>query len=491
VKDGISLVKTGEGAMQEVQDMLNRMVTLATQSANGTYDNETDRSNLQKEVVALKDEINRIADSANFNGINLLDGSMEQKTVVSNATDVTLTAKKDGVMTSEGQAGEYTLDLSKLNITSNSSQSNGKVTLKFASATVTASVTAGGKLDVADLLGNWTATSVSHGGVKFDVTVDASAGTIKLKMQDVPSADWKTALTASIGVSKANSNYANQIGVTTNKEAIAAGARVYAQASFSLTGISDGTTLTIGEDTYTFAVGANSQYKDAANVVDLTDMKDSAEVTTKIATAAARLTAAAADNKLFKVGSDTTDGKINLTEKDGLTNYETYELAGTSAGKEDASWKNLTTGKSIVQQGKVDSSKTTGGLKLQIGDTAASYNQLTVSIGDIHTDSLGITGIDISSQAGAQAAIDKIKAAINTVSSTRGDLGAVQNRLEHTSNNLSVMTENIQDAESTIRDTDVAEEMMSYTKNSILVQSAQAMLAQANTVPQGVLQLLQ
>jgi flagellin len=126
-----------------------------------------------------------------------------------------------------------------------------------------------------------------------------------------------------------------------------------------------------------------------------------------------------------------------------------------------------------------------------IGDTAKSYNQLSVSIDDIHTSNLGIDDVDISTQEGATSAIDKIKAAINQVSSTRGDLGAVQNRLEHTANNLSVMTENIQDAESTIRDTDIAEEMMSYTKNSILVQSAQAMLAQANTVPQGVLQLLQ
>ena len=79
VKDGISLVKTGEGAMQEIQDMLNRMDYLATQSANGTYDNEVDRANLQKEVDSLKSEINRIADSANFNGIKLLDGSLAAK----------------------------------------------------------------------------------------------------------------------------------------------------------------------------------------------------------------------------------------------------------------------------------------------------------------------------------------------------------------------------------------------------------------------------
>ena len=131
------------------------------------------------------------------------------------------------------------------------------------------------------------------------------------------------------------------------------------------------------------------------------------------------------------------------------------------------------------------------GLTLQIGDTSDAWNQLQVSVEDMHCAALGIADVDISTQDGAQDAVDVIKKAINSVSMTRGTLGATQNRLEHTQNNLSVMEENITDAESTIRDTDVAEEMMSYTKNNILIQSAQAMLAQANQVPQGVLQLLQ
>jgi flagellin len=494
VKDGISLVKTGEGAMQEVQDMLNRMVTLATQSANGTYDEETDRANLQKEIVALKSEINRIADSSNFNGINLLDGSLEQKTVVASPSDISVTAITDGKMAADGQEGEYTLDLSNLTATSNST-TDGSLKLSFAGVSASVSIT-GDKKSTADLktlLQKWSTAAtatVTYGNEQFAVTVDATAGTINLKMKDKPSADWATALQATITATKADSNYADEIGVTTNQEAIAKGAHVYAQGSFTLQNITDGTTLTIGEDTYTFAVGKDSKYASAANVVDLTDMK-ATEVANKLTTVAGRLTTVAASNKLFKVGSDTNSATINLTEKSGLKDYETYELTGPTTNTLDATWKNLTTGKSIVQQGKVDSASSTGGLKLQIGDTAKSYNQLTVSISDIHTDSLGIDGIDIGTQDGATSAIDKIKTAINTVSAVRGDLGAVQNRLEHTANNLSVMTENIQDAESTIRDTDIAEEMMSYTKNSILVQSAQAMLAQANTVPQGVLQLLQ
>ena len=108
----------------------------------------------------------------------------------------------------------------------------------------------------------------------------------------------------------------------------------------------------------------------------------------------------------------------------------------------------------------------------------------------MNTKNLGIAGIDISTQQGAKDAVSLIKDAINTVSSTRGDLGALQNRLEHTINNLGVTSENMTAAESRIRDVDMAKEMMNYTKNNILVQASQSMLAQANQTPQGVLQLL-
>ena len=105
--------------------------------------------------------------------------------------------------------------------------------------------------------------------------------------------------------------------------------------------------------------------------------------------------------------------------------------------------------------------------------------------------SLGIADINIGTQSNAASAISHIKDAINLVSTTRGNLGATQNRLEHTINNLSVTSENMTAAESRIRDVDMAKEMMAYTKNNILVQASQAMLAQANQIPQGVLQLLQ
>ena len=127
---------------------------------------------------------------------------------------------------------------------------------------------------------------------------------------------------------------------------------------------------------------------------------------------------------------------------------------------------------------------------LQVGAEKGQF--IAISITSMKSDDIGLSQLSISgaTNSNAQNAISQIKSALASVSSQRADLGAVQNRLEHTINNLSVMTENVQDAEANIRDVDVAKEMMEYTKNNILNQAAQAMLAQANQLPQGVLQLL-
>ena len=161
-------------------------------------------------------------------------------------------------------------------------------------------------------------------------------------------------------------------------------------------------------------------------------------------------------------------------------------------------------------------------ITLHVGDSHETANQLKVTFQKMNSSSLGlhstdsktfvktlgtgtftvandkkgatavtIKNIDLTKADSARHAISVAQAAIDMVSSMRSDFGAMQNRLDHTINNLSVQTENITAAESRIRDVDMAKEMMAYTKNNILVQSAQAMLAQANQVPQGVLQLLQ
>ena len=338
-KDGISLVQTAEGALTEVHDMLNRMYELAEQSANGTFEDGTDRKQLQKEVDQLKSEINRIADSANFNGIKLLDGSMS---------------------------------------------ANGTTTIKSAATSHVAD-------SVFDANG-------SRSELKFSFSVVSTAS----KAGAVVDKDGKVI----ISVAKAS------VG----------------QASYS-----------------------------AADIQALLS-----KVTAK-------------DDK---VSADMVNAAKNAT----VTGAGIQDATGTKAGKWTALAK-TSSGAANPNAGKP--------LTLQIGDTSDSFNQLKVGIKDCHVDALGLTDMKIGDQDSAAKALDKIKSAINYVSDVRGTLGATQNRLDHTINNLSVMQENIQDAESTIRDTDVADEMMAYTKNNILIQSAQAMLAQANQVPQGVLQLLQ
>ena len=346
--DGISLVQTAEGALTEVHSMLNRMVELATQSANGTYQDNVDRENLTKEVNSLKSEIDRISEGTNFNGINLLDGSLGKST--------------------------------------------------GAPATM---VTTGDAIDAATVLNASGASLAPNQNVSI---TDAGSGKISVVVTNTDDGSAKTTVINLAEVTK--------------------------RTNGSNTGAALGTDATTG----TLAAGETA-------TIDLSS-----------------------------VGL----GKIDIV---GGTGMDAAALATGLAGK-------------ISGVGVPVTGGTGTGLALQIGDTGDDFNNLTVSVGSMSSKALGLDTIDVSTQSGAKNAIKTIKDAINTVSSTRGDLGALQNRLEHTINNLGVTTENMTAAESRIRDVDMAKEMMNYTKNNILVQSSQAMLAQANQLPQGVLQLL-
>jgi flagellin len=617
VKDGISLVKTGEGALQEVQDMLNRMVTLATQSANGTYDDSVDRDNLQKEVDSLKSEINRIADSANFNGINLLDGTLGLNTDAFSfkdlaATEASVEAIKTLALAASVSPADATYHLGTKNVVEakpsfsielgdavyKNSATNAKATLSLvvAGVTVKVEVSSSATLDltastgVAKVVAALKNESLGTGaGVYFKAqgllfSVSAAGNKINFTYAGHPTAS-NAALDASTAITSTEAQNINgQVGSSINTtvstslklqsgminhntvdtvDAVAAKAGKRAGIDLDISNLvkaGDGTELTIDGKTFVIKTKTSSSY--TGNVIDVSKATTS---TARISQAVVALSGYTTDNfiiedkgdnKTIHVEQQVGNDKEYSTDKDLRAVFSAQKVseAAKGAGKE------IVKGKGDIAEGntiKVDDTSyvftkdtkaadtsttkyvligSTGtasmtnlmnainnntkseytatmsgdnvdvrakdatgdapeisgkGLTLQIGDTSDDFNQLAVTISDMHTDTMGIKDIDISTQEGASTAIDKIKNAINFVSSTRGTLGATQNRLEHTQNNLSVMTENIQDAESTIRDTDIAEEMMSYTKNNILVQSAQAMLAQANSVPQGVLQLLQ
>ena len=475
-KDGISLVQTAEGALTEVHDMLNRMYSLAEQSANGTYENETDRAQLQKEVTQLKAEINRIADSSNFNGIQLLDGSLSS--VATNLSNMAVTGVATYQAGVDAVKGRFEVDLSKLTVTNNST-GNVSVTINIGTFGVKVTVGAGLTMTGEELLSgfSFTAQTLVTNGTEFKL-VSNEGGKLVFEMSTNPTTSATAAVQTGFAVSVTygatsgivdNGDY-NRASTVITKGQAATASRL-ATATFDIGTVKDGTVIKIGDTSYTFAVGPNSKFANADNVVDLTAF--TGKETGFEETAAAALTRAAVSNSQVSVGHNGSE--ITLTEREGAIDHNKFDLTDQNG------WIGF------VQIGSANRNS----LTLQIGDTSDSYNQLNVSIKDCHTAALGIADLDIGSQAGAASALSMIEDAINYVSDVRGTLGATQNRLDHTINNLSVMEENIQDAESTIRDTDIADEMMNYTKNNILIQSAQAMLAQANQVPQGVLQLLQ
>ncbi|AQP54595.1 flagellin [Vagococcus penaei] len=179
--------------------------------------------------------------------------------------------------------------------------------------------------------------------------------------------------------------------------------------------------------------------------------------------------------------ADVTGGKANADAK------EIAEVSLTAAGKDlTATGAAITNQKATVEETPGDKTKE---LSFHIG--ANEGQKIGVSMGKMDAASLGIDKLDLTSQDAADKAITTIDAAKATVSSTRSDLGAVQNRLQHTINNLATSQENLTEANSRIRDVDMAEEMMSFTKSNILSQAATSMLAQANAMPQSVLSLLQ
>ena len=448
-QDGVSLVQTAEGAMTEVHSMLNRMVELADQSANGTYADEVDRENLQKEISSLKDEIDRIADSTNFNGINLLDGSLSTGklptfTGLDGLTPTTIAATGNKTELTIGNVAANVAQGKEYSLTFNYTDANGAAKEK------TIKLTAKDDHTLADANGN---------DYALKTTGQATADEMAKAFADALSADSEVGGQFTVTANTGKLSFVSKETGSTGGSKVLAATTTYDTTPATLT-------------------AAQTAGTDAKVEYDFKTMEKDKVFTVN------------GEKFVFATVGKQFDSDVNVLETKG-TNPDTDEvgkMAGMIANKLGLS----------DEQVKDDGTKITfsasagnGGLTLQIGDTADKFNQMTVSVGDMHAKALGISDVDISTQAGAKAAVDKIKSAINSVSSTRGDLGAIQNRLEHTINNLSVSAENMTAAESRIRDVDMANEMMAYTKNNILVQSSQAMLAQANQLPQGVLQLLQ
>ena len=427
-QDGISAVQTAEGALNEVQDMLQRMNELAVKAANGTQ-SENDRMYIQNEIDQLTTEIDRVSETTKFNETYLLKGD-------SSVSKTYVYAYKNY------EAGAATAATVK--------DAKGNTTITDATTSLAFSVTF--EKTAASVDQNTLAKSLVSQGITVSQfsrwTVGASSDTKSYSIQ----------LNGDAGQ---NYKVVNVSG-TTNQ--------------FVIMDQNDKKIATVTVS------GGNVE----AATTDIASQSVSAVITGATATAA----------KVEGEAAAYYDKDGNRISANALSNYFAVDTAGSEVARADAALVydalgNLTN----LAASDVTAAKTLVGdlkLTLHVGADATTNNQITLNLAAMSAKGLGVNGlrVDGGDDTNALNAIETIKEALQKVSTQRSALGAIQNRLEHTISNLDNVVENTTSAESAIRDTDMATEMVKYSNNNILSQAGQAMLAQANQANQGVLSLL-
>ena len=456
-QDGMSLVQTAEGGLNEVHSMLNRLTDLAGQAANGVL-NASQRQSIQKEVDSILNEIDRVSKATNFNGIKLLDGSLSgqgSNQVAVSGVSVTETAGTAGVYDYSampgvtGLAAGDTINFSMAlnngtsqNFTFTMNEGLGSMTAQDGTVYSFAS-SSGGSISGADFAAA-VAGQLRGSAAGQSFAVSSSGGGLTLTSRE---ADTAAPQIRGVSYQVNNGGYQSITG------SITAPTDDRADIAKESLSIFDGT----NQSSATFTVNGQKFALVSENGFA---------------------------NTVGKYQGDVNFIKVSANTGAGLTADDLSSIAASVNQKTGLAFQGNADGIQVKAQ--------TGGegVKLQVGSDASPYNMINVGIGNMSVAGLGLRGLDLTSQEGASRALSRISSAIDTVSGTRADLGATQNRLEYTINNLGVTYENITASESRIRDVDMAKELMNFTRRQILNQVSQAMLGQANAQSAQVLQLL-
>jgi flagellin len=427
--DAISLVQTAEGALQETHNILQRMRELAVQSASDTNETSIDRDALNKEFQQLIAEIDDTASKTKFNDMGLIDGSYAQNIVSATASGA---AHRSAWASTATEAGSYTITTGSI-VTQAAVSAVAGTYSESVAATITADGVAAASLTIAYVNPTSTAIAAENDSINGDWNLSFKEG--QFLATNVKTGEMRRAMAP--GISGASGSTATidfgDLG------------------SFTLTNTSG---EAINSDAFTaFSGKINVSGSKSAKVEVTQDYAILNGETVKLEDGMSTI--------LFE------NAGISINLQGTYVKGEHADVAGTVTVTRD-SYDPFT-----VQTG---SNK---------GD------ELKVSIDKMDAQTLGVKGANIASRLDASTAISQVNRGINTVSTQRAALGALQNRLNHKINNLDTSAENLQAAESRIRDLDMAKEMTTYTRNNILMQASTAMLAQANAAPQGVLQLLQ
>ena len=516
-QDGISLIQTAEGALNETHSILQRMRELSVQAANDTYTSE-DRQQIQLEINQLTQEIDRIAATTQFNGKLLLNGDSSALTSTSDILTKVFMRGALRVVDQFGQkapgGGNYKLTIESDVVGHGEILKTDIMRIKHMQYTADGTgipdsigsiATGGTKLfDIEkfwDANGNFilenpqTLTMTQGNGRQATITIDSSdtINSLVQKLNDaISSTDvnnglhqkevYNTGKTTGVWV-----RYVVESGATQNaanvKVNVSGGVHGVAGTIIIESAIAgnDGRIAFSGSDALLAALSLQTIQSAKENTfkVTVTDAHDPSKFTKSVTIAGNNLVGLIHPN--VDVRFDNTIGTTGVYKASaGLT-----ITAATSAGVMIGSHFYLS-GISGGEETFIHIADRT--LVLHVG--ANQMQDIGVGIANMGAASLGVDNILVSDNTRANQAIGKLDIAINRVSSERAKLGAIQNRLDHTINNLTVASENLTASESRIRDVDMAKEMMEFTKYQILSNAATAMLAQANTMPQMVLQLL-
>lgn len=513
--DGVSLIQTAEGALQEATNILQRMRELSVQSANGIY-SDADRNTLDAEAQQLKSELDRISKQTTFNGQNLLDGSLK-------AADLQVGSEQNQTIT--------------ISVGSFSTSSLGG-----ASGDIVGEATAGGLADLQALDGTDTikvndtvisdlsgATTLNEALTIMNADLEGKGAEVSAQVEIQADNTGSGVLragtdTLTIAVTDGDSNAQSYIisGTNSMDELVAKiNAETGVEASLDDDGklvlnVQGAEDITVTDSTASqkatgFAAAATANFS-----VVFSDT--SAEKSGVIVEAEGAAAAAATNSAALGIDLQDADGNIqgaavtsavvgtDLAEGDLIING--VEIGAIASGASVAATQAETI--SVINESSAETGVVAfaGTIAGTVGLRSASGDEISIEYGDsaVTADVLANTGlqernasagagsvasIDISTAAGAQKAIGIIDEAITQVSDTRADLGAINNRLDFTVSNLSNVSEKTSAARSRITDADFAAETASLSRSQVLQQAATAMLAQANARPQQVLSLLQ
>ncbi len=459
-QDGISMIQTAEGALSETHSILQRMRELAVQSSNDT-NVAVDRSEIQKEMDELAKEVTRISNNTEFNTQKLINGGIKDDGIKSAKFHVGANANQDITLSINA------MDAKSLGVSRDVTTATGVGAGKVSAATFSSDLGTG-IVDGANVSITYTAGSIGTAAAAAVKTGDAALGS---------SVGFDTATKIKIGGTDVTLTNVKALGATydaaTNIDTVVSALQNDIDAT-ALNG-----DYTVGKSGTKLTI--TSAATGLAAKVDLTG-SDAATGATLLG-----FTTLTAVNGTDAVPP--TSAKVTLTSDGAGTPTQDIDVTGTETSI------NVTSGNfkgmKLTFSGAASTLATSGTadkVTLDVSTTAASA--ATFASGEKTADAVTEAGIDVSTQSAASSSITTIQTAIETVSAERSKLGAYQNRLEHTIANLGTSSENLTSAESRIRDVDMAKEMSTFSKNNILAQAAQAMLAQANTQPQQVLQLL-